>query len=404
MLHIQNFWIDEKESNKDTVADCCGCSACASKCPVGAISMKYDDEGFLYPRVDSHVCVMCSACLNVCPINKSEGINNVYRETYAGYSLDKKIIYNSTSGGFITALSLKIIEQGGIIAGVRYNTDYVKSEYYLAKTKEEVFAFASSKYVQSEKKDIYKKIEYELKQGKSVLFVGCPCDVYAVQRYIGKEYDTFLSCEVVCMGVSSYKIASEYKAYAEKKNKSQLIRINARSKRKGWFVPHLEEEYENGTIKCNTLYGTFLGYGMQVYNRPSCFRCKFRGTNGVGDIRVGDFWGIKKTDSYWNPDGVSCIFVRTEHGEKAIHILNESEFFLFKTEYKTAISGNMSSYSNKSDKYVRLRIKFADIFKKRGLIAACIATGTISFWTKHIVPDRFHVVIKRVYHFFRNER
>ena len=42
MSHIQNFWIDKKESNKDTVTDCCGCSACASKCPVDAISMGYD--------------------------------------------------------------------------------------------------------------------------------------------------------------------------------------------------------------------------------------------------------------------------------------------------------------------------------------------------------------------------
>ena len=404
MLHIQNFWIDKKVSNKDIVIDCCGCSVCASKCSVGAISMEYDDEGFLYPRVDSQECIECGACLKVCPINNSEEINNEYREIYAGYSLDKKVIYNSTSGGVITALSLKVIEQGGLVAGVRYSTDYVKAEYYLAKTQEEVLTFASSKYVQSEKKNIYTEIKYELEQGKKVLFIGCPCDVYAVQRYLGKKYDAFLSCELVCMGVSSYKVASEYKTYAEKKNGSQLIRINARSKRKGWFVPHLEEEYKDGTIKCNTLFGTFLGYGMQVYNRPSCFECKFRGAQGVGDIRVGDFWGIKKTDAYWNSAGVSCIFVRTELGENAMNMFNESELFLYKTDYKTATLSNMSSYSNKSDKYVRLRKKFAEVFKKRGLVAACIATGTASFWAKHIVQDQFHVAIKRVYHFFKDKR
>lgn len=100
MLHIQNFWIDKKVSNKDIVIDCCGCSVCASKCSVGAISMEYDDEGFLYPRVDSQECIECGACLKVCPINNSEEINNEYREIYAGYSLDKKVIYNSTSGGY----------------------------------------------------------------------------------------------------------------------------------------------------------------------------------------------------------------------------------------------------------------------------------------------------------------
>ena len=60
------------------------------------------------------------------------------------------------------------------------------------------------------------------------------------------------------------------------------------------------------------LFGTYYGYGFQVYNRPSCLRCSFRGTNGIGDVRIGDFWGYKETDEYWNPKGVSCIFVRNK--------------------------------------------------------------------------------------------
>ena len=66
--------------------------------------MEYDDEGFLYPRVDSQECIECGACLKVCPINNSEEINNEYREIYAGYSLDKEVIYNSTSGGGYNSL------------------------------------------------------------------------------------------------------------------------------------------------------------------------------------------------------------------------------------------------------------------------------------------------------------
>ncbi len=359
MSHIQNFWNDKRTSNSNSVSKCCGCSACASKCPKSAISMRYDQEGFLYPVVESKRCVECGVCLNVCPINDKENLLKPYKKTYAGYSLNNK---------------------------------------------EDLFAFASSKYVQSEKNDIYKQVETRLKQGQYVLFIGCPCDVYAMKKYLGKVYGTFLSCELVCMGVSSYKIAEAYKNYAEKKYKSKLRRINARSKRKGWFVPHLEEEYENGQIMCNTLYGTFLGYGMQVYNRPSCFSCKFRGENGVGDIRVGDFWGIKETDSYWNPKGVSCIFIRTENGEKALKLLDKSEFAMFETDYDTATLSNMSAHSNKSDKYVKKREKFAKVFMRKGLLAACVSTGTISFWTKHIIPDRYHNTIKKIYHIFKDKR
>lgn len=404
MSHIQNFWINKTESNKDVVANCCGCSACESKCPTNAITMNYDSEGFIYPKVDSRLCIECGACVKVCPVYNNKHTYAPYKVTYAGYSLDENILNNSTSGGFVTALSLKIIEQGGSVAGVRYDKDYIKSEYFLAKTKDDVLSLSGSKYVQSEKFEIYEQVETELKNGKLVLFVGCPCDVYALKRYLTKEYETFLSCELVCMGVSSYKIAEEYKKHVEKKHKSRLVRLNARSKRKGWFVPHLEEEYKDGKIICKTLFGTFLGYGMQVYNRPSCFECKFRGEKGIGDIRVGDFWGIKEKDPYWNPKGVSCIFVRTELGEKAIHFLDKSEFSLFETDYNVATRSNMSSYSNKSKKYVKLRKRFAKVLETKGLIAACLVTGTISFWTKYIVPDCFHDFIKKIYHVFKDKR
>lgn len=45
---------------------CCGCSACFSICPVNAIEMLPDEEGFLYPVVHADRCVRCYQCLSVC--------------------------------------------------------------------------------------------------------------------------------------------------------------------------------------------------------------------------------------------------------------------------------------------------------------------------------------------------
>ena len=36
---------------------CCGCTACYNACPVNCISMKEDDEGFLFPEIDGEKCV-----------------------------------------------------------------------------------------------------------------------------------------------------------------------------------------------------------------------------------------------------------------------------------------------------------------------------------------------------------
>ena len=50
--------------------NCCGCTACFAGCPVQAIAMRPDEEGFLYPVVDAGMCVRCYKCLSVCAFQK----------------------------------------------------------------------------------------------------------------------------------------------------------------------------------------------------------------------------------------------------------------------------------------------------------------------------------------------
>ena len=206
------------------------------------------------------------------------------------------------------------------------------------------------------------------------------------------------------MGVTSYKIAEEYKKYTEKKNRARLVYINARSKRNGWFVPTLEERFDNGRTKAQSLFASYYGYGFQVYNRPSCFNCKFRDRSGVADFRVGDFWGIKEQDEFWNRMGVCCIFVRSERGLSMMERLAERGFKLFETDYKSATESNMSSLRNKPQKYVELRARFADAFLKKGLVPACRATASLSFKLKRIIPRGMQSTLKKIYHKFVDKR
>lgn len=46
--------------------ECCGCSACYAICPVNAIHMGEDDEGFLYPIINFDKCISCYKCLATC--------------------------------------------------------------------------------------------------------------------------------------------------------------------------------------------------------------------------------------------------------------------------------------------------------------------------------------------------
>ena len=48
--------------------ECCGCTACFAICPVNAITMVEDCEGFDYPQINKNLCICCYRCLQVCPI------------------------------------------------------------------------------------------------------------------------------------------------------------------------------------------------------------------------------------------------------------------------------------------------------------------------------------------------
>lgn len=52
--------------------NCCGCAACYATCPVGAIVMRPDEEGFLYPVVDAMKCIRCYKCLSVCAFKEGQ--------------------------------------------------------------------------------------------------------------------------------------------------------------------------------------------------------------------------------------------------------------------------------------------------------------------------------------------
>lgn len=48
--------------------DCCGCHACMNACPVNAIRMEANKEGFLLPNVDGNTCIKCGKCDKAVPI------------------------------------------------------------------------------------------------------------------------------------------------------------------------------------------------------------------------------------------------------------------------------------------------------------------------------------------------
>lgn len=79
---------------------CCGCGACASICPKGAISMKPDNQGFIYPVIDSNLCVSCGACKKVCAYQNESSLHKPV-QAYAAVNKAKEQLEKSASGGIL---------------------------------------------------------------------------------------------------------------------------------------------------------------------------------------------------------------------------------------------------------------------------------------------------------------
>lgn len=65
--------LKDKNILKANVQYCTGCAACANVCPVDAIEMKPNYDGFYNPAVDYDKCVNCGKCTDVCPALKISG-------------------------------------------------------------------------------------------------------------------------------------------------------------------------------------------------------------------------------------------------------------------------------------------------------------------------------------------
>ncbi len=304
---------------------------------------------------------------------------------YGGYvDCDSKLM-QSASGGIATALAEQTIDCGGYVVGVAYSKDFYKAEYTIVHNKQDLQKLKESKYIEADKKDIYNQVKSLLEQGEQVLFIGLPCIVAAMYRFLGERAENLLTCELVCHGPTSEKIHREYIAYLEDKFQSKIIDFSVRRKKGQWVPAYLYAKFENGQLFEKPFYSTEYGFAFSVLGRESCYDCQYKGDNRLADIMLGDFWGATREDLFWNDKGVSVIFAETEKGNSAIKSLKNIK--LFPTTFEKAIAGNPMVIKSKTKS--PQREKFAKLFANKGLIYAAksclgVKPRMVRFIAKHM--------------------
>jgi len=281
--------------------------------------MRPDNEGFLYPEVDTSKCVLCGICLEVCPVYHKSVQKNIAIESYAARANLNNVREFSSSGGVFYYLAKSIIEKDGVVYGAISNRD-MQIEHIAIDRMENVRLACGSKYVQSMIGSTYKSAKEHLESGRQVLFSGTPCQIAGLNNYLGRCYANLLSVDVICHGVPSPLIYKMYLANLEKQFSSKAVGINFRSKQYGWKNYSLRIEFRNGDIYLKPInHDMYLkGFVRDLYNRPSCHNCMYKGINSGSDIKLGDFWNVHKSIPYIDDDkGVSAIIICTKKGRKA---------------------------------------------------------------------------------------
>ena len=330
-------------------SQCCGCEACVQRCPKRCISLVEDVEGFLYPKVDTSLCIDCGLCEKVCPII-NQSIEREPQAVFAAINPDDNIRKSSSSGGIFSALANAVLSQGGVVFGVCWSADW-RLIFDYAETQEDLSRFRGSKYLQAHVGDAYVKAEQFLKLGRQVLFTGTSCQIAALKLYLKRDYDNLLAVDVICHGAPSLGVFRAYlseeiaqvadrqkknsvslssKSYIAERNKLDIAGwsiedIQFRDKRLGWkkfsFTLRLAEASAEGdkntvSLSCPLNENVFMrGFLRNFYLRPSCYSCPAKSGKSGSDITLGDFWGINQLKPEIDDDrGVSAVMVNTARG------------------------------------------------------------------------------------------
>ena len=325
---------------------CTGCGMCSVKCPQSCIEMLPDEEGFLFPSINESKCVSCGLCLTDCPATYASDslIHNEQITYFSAIINDDDLLLKSSSGGVFGILAKHIIEVGGYVCGCVYD-EKMNAVHTVTNEWSCVKKMFGSKYVQSRAYICFNEIKKILLEGNKLLFTGTACQIAALRNFLVEDYSSLICVEILCHGVPSPMLFSQYVRYLEKKLSGRVIDIQFRNKEKhGWGSEHRTcVVYEKkGVIKkyrpILPAYFSAFFYGLNL--RESCYQCKFAKKERIADLTLGDFWGAFAKYGKNFEEGISVVGVNSTEGHKLIDLVcNQFKLYEFLTE-EQAIRSN----------------------------------------------------------------
>ncbi len=310
MERLTNQYMETHKSH------CCGCHACYNACPVNAIQMEEDEEGFLYPHIDEKKCIQCGRCARVCRIIQQQKSKGSVKAVYACMNRNLEERLASSSGGVFIRLADYVIAQGGHVFGAAFDKE-LHVHHEEASDINACRRFMGSKYVQSTIGHTFSGVKKDLDMGELVLFTGTPCQIQGLKLFLGKPYDNLFTVDVICHGVPSPMVFRQYCNDLSEDGSNKIVSVRFRDKSSGWKKFSVMYEFKDGDKKfvSHQESSYMRGFLSNLYMRPCCHTCINKGDNYFSDITLGDYWGANEKDPDMDDDqGTSVVLIRTETG------------------------------------------------------------------------------------------
>ena len=325
--------------NKFVICDadkCTGCSACKCSCPHAAISMEPDKNGFLHPRIDYEKCVGCKLCEKTCPIVNS-GLLDKHNPIQCFSAIYKKKSSLSSSGGVCSLIVDRWAHNG---RGCAFCTvfDNVTNAFVFKEINAHNYdslksLIPGSKYVQSFCNDSFVTIKNRLEDNCDVLFVGTPCQIAGLKRFLKIEHKNLTTVGIVCHGVPSQKMLFDH---ISPFSNNRISNVLFRSHDKYWL--QIYDKNNSLVYKKCPIEDSFLeGFQLSTILRESCFHCLFTNADRIDDLTLGDFWGLSR--EHFKNESPSMVLVNTNKGKDLFDFI-APDLQYFEESISDAVNGN----------------------------------------------------------------
>ena len=370
------------------VGMCTGCGICTAVCENDSLSMSFNSEGFLVPKLKSK-CHASLNCIKVCPFNPfpEKKVNNEakiaeffletdnydirlgkYNNFYLGHDIKNRM--NSSSGGLATYISKWLFNNGYIshVISVKEKDEKDCYNYQISSSLDEIKRSSKTRYYPVS----YGKLLNEIESlNGNVLIVGVACFIKSVRLIqlsnpILREKINF-TIGIICGGLKS-KFYTDY--LAQKSSNNYKIKYkNPQYREKNIKSTASDYSFKCNEIETNEEYKIRMKevgdmWGTGLFKCKACDYCQDV-TTELADISLGDAWLKNVVD---DGGGNNIIITRSKLADQIIQrgVLSK-DLKIEKISKKHIIESQAGSFRHRQDAF-KFRVQLEIAGNKKQLI------------------------------------